>query len=143
MGHAVKDAAAKAVANSNRKSTSERTHDDILKTIRKNLAAGLFVMDEDIKYLLGQYDAVVVSLSQRQENGIRQARIILALEATVKNLRETIQAHAANLRENMEAEDAALATSDLSSILEGDVSASTLGVSKEKIQMATIQGSNA
>lgn len=139
MGHAVKDAAAKAVANSNRKSPSERTHEDILKTIRKNLAAGLFVMDGDVKYLLGQYDAVVVSLGQQQENGTQQARIILALEGAIKNLRETIQAHAANLRENMDAEDAALATSDLSGILAGEVSASALGVSKSKIQMATIQ----
>lgn len=123
MGHQVKDAAAKAVANSNRKAPSERTHDDILKTVRKNLAAGLFVMDGDIKYLLAQYEALLATAAKLDDKSREQAALILSLEEDLKGLRE----HVIN-------------EVDLDVAKAVAVTGIGVSVPADKIQMATIEG---
>lgn len=49
-------AAAKAVAKSNKKETTERTTFQVILDLRKNLAAGWAVTPLDVKTLLGEYD---------------------------------------------------------------------------------------
>lgn len=52
--------AEKAVAKSNQKPKEERTDEEILCDIRKNLAARLAVTSDDVRWLLAQFDQVVL-----------------------------------------------------------------------------------
>jgi chromosome segregation ATPase len=58
MAHSVSEAAARAVKNSERKKVEEtRTPEQIIKTMRSNLAAHLAITPSDLAVLLGQHDA--------------------------------------------------------------------------------------
>ena len=54
------NAARKAVEKSEKKGKVERTSDQIISDIRKNLSAHLAVTPEDQRFLLAQYDEVLV-----------------------------------------------------------------------------------
>ena len=59
MGRSVSDAAAQAVAKSNKKESTARTLEQVIADIRKNASAGLSVTSADILSLLGVYDITV------------------------------------------------------------------------------------
>lgn len=59
MGHNVGTAAANAVKKSERVKPGDRTPEQILKDIRGNLAAHLFVTPNDQRWLLARYDEAV------------------------------------------------------------------------------------
>jgi len=56
MGHNVGKAADNAVQRSAVKKASERTSDQILLDIRRNLDAKLAVTPDDVRFLLAEYD---------------------------------------------------------------------------------------
>ena len=64
MGRSVSDAAAQAVAKSNKKESVERTPEDILKGIRLNLASKAAVTPDDTRWLLTQFDTDTEALRQ-------------------------------------------------------------------------------
>jgi hypothetical protein len=57
MAHSVSEQAARAVKNSEKVIAEKRTPEEILKTIRGNIAAHLFVTPNDQRWLLEQYDS--------------------------------------------------------------------------------------
>ena len=64
MGRSVSDAAAQAVAKSNKKESVERTPEEILKGIRLNLASKAAVTPDDTRWLLTQFDTDTEALRQ-------------------------------------------------------------------------------
>lgn len=66
MGHNVGTAAANAVKKSERVKPADRTSEQVLSDIRKNLAARLFVTPDDQRYLLVLYDTLMLKLEQNQ-----------------------------------------------------------------------------
>lgn len=56
MAHSVGEQAARAVKNSQKVAVEKRTPEEILKTIRGNIAARLFVTPTDQRFLLTAYD---------------------------------------------------------------------------------------
>ena len=66
MGKNVGTVAAEAVKKSEKVKASERTGEQVLADIRRNLAAHLAVTPNDVRFLLAQYD---VLLSQQNQCG--------------------------------------------------------------------------
>lgn len=59
MGHSVGKAAENAVQRGAYKKEVERTPEQILKDIRRNLDARLAVTPDDVRFLLAQYDKLL------------------------------------------------------------------------------------
>jgi hypothetical protein len=64
MAHSVGQQAARAVANSQKVVVEKRTPEEILKGIRSNRAAKLFVTPTDVDFLLSQYDEAMVRIRE-------------------------------------------------------------------------------
>lgn len=60
MGHSVSKAADNAVKKSTPTKVDQITSESRLRSIRLNTEAGLFVKGDDVRWLLGQYDEMVV-----------------------------------------------------------------------------------
>jgi hypothetical protein len=58
MGKNVGAVAAQAVQKSEKVKTAERTGDQILADVRRNLGARLAVTPDDVRFLLAQYDGL-------------------------------------------------------------------------------------
>lgn len=75
MGHNGTQAAAKK----EKVKASDRTPEQILKDIRNNVAAKLFVTPNDVRFLLGEYDKLVATSEQQAQ--VIQLSVSAALEA--------------------------------------------------------------
>lgn len=64
MGRSVSEVAARAVQRSERVTGSDRTNEQIFRDIRFNLNAHLAVTSDDVRFLLAQYDALVIERDQ-------------------------------------------------------------------------------
>ena len=64
MGRSVSEAAAQAVRKSEKSKTVERTPEQVLADIRRNLAARLAVTPLDTAFLLAQYDALQARIDE-------------------------------------------------------------------------------
>ena len=64
MGRSVGEAAAEAVRKSEKSKATDRTPEQILVDIRRNLAARLAVMPLDTAFLLAQYDALQARIDE-------------------------------------------------------------------------------
>jgi hypothetical protein len=82
MGRSVSDAAAQAVAKSNKKESTARTLEQVIADIRKNASAGLSVTSADILSLLGVYDITVA-----QEDNLKDS--VRGWEAEIQKLQAT------------------------------------------------------
>ena len=66
MGRSVSDAAAQAVAKSNKKESVERSPDEIISHARNNAHSGLAVTSADILLILSVLDSARAALAQTQ-----------------------------------------------------------------------------
>lgn len=91
MGHNVGTAAANAVKRSERVKSSERANEQILKDIRGNIAAKLFVTPTDQKWLLEQYDAAATMIGAQHTLILEKLQIISTQDDTITSLQAQIE----------------------------------------------------
>jgi len=63
MGHSVSKAADNAVKKSEKVAGAARTPEQIIATVRAQLSQHLAVVPEDVRFLLAQYDAQAIVIS--------------------------------------------------------------------------------
>ena len=98
MAHSVGEQAARAVKNSQKTVAETRTPEEILKTIRGNIAAHLFVTPTDQRFLLEQYDAAITSIYTVNRDHVTLRSAIEAQDAYIADL----QAEIVRLNEQIE-----------------------------------------
>ena len=86
MGHSVGDAAARSVKKSEATKAAERTPDQILAGIRKNLDARLAVTPLDVRFLLAQYDEVKALMIQNTQLLQQATDGLLTADEIIKDL---------------------------------------------------------
>ena len=91
MAHSVSEAADRAVKNSQRKPVETRTPDQRLLDIRKNIAAKLFVIPDDVRFLLEAFDAAKATLQDMADGNADLHGTILAQDRTIADLRSQIE----------------------------------------------------
>jgi hypothetical protein len=90
MGHTVGDAAAKAVAKSERKAATEQTPQQLIDALRKNLATVPvgYVPTHQIVALLGRFDFVTDNLRTEKLTTVDLATQLVAAERAAKALED-------------------------------------------------------
>jgi len=91
MGKNVGEVAAQAVKKSEKVKASERTGDQILLDIRRNIAAHLAVTPDDVRFLLSQYDKAALIIDIAVKNDILKTAEIAALEAKIEEFRSVYE----------------------------------------------------
>ena len=109
MGHSVSDAAARSVKKGEKVKTADRTPEQIIADIRKNLGANLAVTPDDQRFLLAKYDegrGELIALSINTETKIAEMKQA-SLEAMqdANNLIDRLKAQVEEFRTVYEAEN--------------------------------------
>lgn len=89
MGRSVSDAAAQAVAKSNKKESVERSPDEIISHARNNAQSGLSVTSVDILFILGVLDSTRAALRAEAELNASQSTMIVSLTEQNEQLQTT------------------------------------------------------
>jgi hypothetical protein len=91
MGRSVSDAAAQAVAKSNKKESVERSPDEIISHARNNAQSGLSVTSVDILFILGVLDSTRAALRAEAELNASQSTMIVSLTEQNERFREVYE----------------------------------------------------
>ena len=103
MAHSVSEQAARAVKNSQKVVVEKRTPSEILKGIRVNRAAKLFVTPIDVDFLLAAFDAATERAEVAEAQYAAAVKIITARNHEVSELQDRLEQSAKLIQLGVEA----------------------------------------